>query len=42
MRQRFLAVCLALALLGLLCLIQLMSNDRVCKLPIIGGIRLIR
>ena len=34
--------CLALALLGLLCLIQLMSNDRVCELPVIGGIRLIR
>ena len=35
-------LCLALALIGLLCLIQLMSNDRVCELPVIGGIRLIR
>lgn len=35
-------LCLVLALIGLLCLIQLMSNDRVCELPVIGGIRLIR
>lgn len=35
-------LCLALALVGLLCMIQLMSNDRVCELPLIGFIRLIR
>ena len=34
--------CLALLVLGLLCMIQLMSNDRVCELPLIGHIRLIR
>ena len=35
-------VCLALAVIGLLCMVQLMSNDRVCELPLIGHIRLIR
>ena len=32
----------ALLIAGLLCLAQLLSNDRVCSLPFIGHIRLIR
>lgn len=34
--------CLALVVVGLLCMIQLMTNDRVCKLPLVGFIRLLR
>lgn len=33
---------LGLLVIGLLCMVQLMSNDRVCELPFIGHIRLIR
>ena len=33
---------LALFAAGLLCMIQLMSNDRVCELPLVGFIRLLR
>jgi len=32
----------ALLVLAVLCLAQLLSNDRVCELPFIGHIRLIR
>lgn len=32
----------ALLLMGLLCMVQLMSNDRVCQLPFIGEIQLIK
>lgn len=32
----------ALLIVGLLCMAQLMSNDRVCELPFIGHIRLLR
>ena len=32
----------ALLLVGLLCLVQLLSNDRVCQLPFIGELRLIK
>ena len=32
----------ALLIVGLLCLVQLLSNDRVCSLPFIGEIQLIR
>lgn len=32
----------ALLLVGLLCMVQLLSNDRVCQLPFIGEIRLIK
>ena len=34
--------CLALVVVGLLCMIQLMTNDRVCELPLVGFIRLLR
>ena len=33
---------LALLIVGILCMVQLMSNDRVCELPFIGHIRLLR
>ena len=32
----------ALLIVGLLCMIQLMSNDRICEIPFIGHLRLIR
>ena len=32
----------ALLLVGVLCMVQLLSNDRVCRLPYIGEIKLIR
>lgn len=35
-------ICLGVGVIGLLCMVQLMSNDRVCELPVIGSIRLIR
>ena len=34
--------CLVLVVVGLLCMIQLMTNDRVCELPLVGFIRLLR
>lgn len=35
-------LCLGVGVVGLLCMVQLMSNDRVCTVPVIGEIRLIR
>lgn len=32
----------ALLIVGLLCMAQLLSNDRVCELPFIGNLRLLR
>lgn len=32
----------ALLIVGLLCMAQLLSNDRVCELPFIGSLRLLR
>jgi len=32
----------ALLVVGLLCMVQLMSNDRICEIPYIGHLRLIR
>ncbi len=32
----------ALLIVGVLCMAQLLSNDRVCELPFIGSLRLLR
>ena len=34
--------CLALLIIGLMCMVQLLNNDRVTELPYIGKIRLIK
>ncbi len=34
--------CLTLLIIGLLCMVQLLSNDRVTELPYIGKIRMIK